>query len=108
MLTTVPTRIRKPRIDVILMLTPVICKSPKEPMRLNGMVVITMKENFGDSNCADSTTNTRNTATAIAWYKAANSSCIIRFMELTPLLMVPLKLGFMTSLSMADWTFPPV
>ena len=45
---------------------------------------------------------------AMAWYKAANSSCIIRFMELTPFLMVALKLGLMTSLSMADWTFPPV
>ena len=38
MLTTVPTRIRKPRIDVILMLTPVICKSPKEPMRLKAKI----------------------------------------------------------------------
>ena len=25
-------------------------KSPKEPIRLNGMVVITMMENLGDSN----------------------------------------------------------
>ena len=53
-------------MEVILIVVPVSFKSPKEPTRLNGIVVMTMKENFGDSNCAAMTTNTRNTATAIA------------------------------------------
>ena len=66
MFTTVPIKIRNPKIDVILMVVPVSFRSPKEPTRLNGIVVMTMKENFGDSNCAAMTTNTRNTATAIA------------------------------------------
>ena len=66
MFTTVPMRIRNPRMEVILIVVPVSFKSPKEPTRLNGIVVMTMKENFGDSNCAAMTTNTRNTATAIA------------------------------------------
>ena len=48
------------------MVVPVSFRSPKEPTRLNGIVVMTMKENFGDSNWAALTTNTRNTATAMA------------------------------------------
>ena len=56
-------------MEVMDMLTLVSFKSPKEPTRLNGMVVITMKENFGDSNCAAMTTKIRNTATAIALYR---------------------------------------
>ena len=66
MFTTVPIKIRNPKIDVILMVVPVSFRSPKEPTRLKGIVVMTMKENFGDSNWAAMTTNTRNTATAIA------------------------------------------
>ena len=34
------------------MATLAAAKSPKEPIKLNGMVVITMSENLGDSNCA--------------------------------------------------------
>ena len=45
--TTVPTNIRNPSRDVMLMVTPVSFSSPKEPTRLKGMVVMTMKENFG-------------------------------------------------------------
>ena len=37
-------------------------KRPKAPMRQNGMVVITMIENLGDSNWAAMTTNTRKIA----------------------------------------------
>jgi len=44
----------------------------------------------------------------MAWYSAENSSCIILFMELTPREMVLLKLGEITSLSMAAFTFPAV
>ena len=33
--------------------------SPKEPIKLNGIVVITMIENFGDSNWAAITTKIR-------------------------------------------------
>ena len=88
------------------MVTPVSFSSPKEPTRLKGMVVMTMKENFGDSNCADITTNTMNTAMAMARYRAENSSCIIRSMEFTPVVMVPVRLGLITSLSMAALTFP--
>ena len=64
--TTVPIKIRNPRMEVMLMVTPVKPSSPKDPTRLNGIVVITMTENFGDSNWAAMTTNTRNTATAMA------------------------------------------
>ena len=64
--TTVPTRIRKPRIEVMLMVTPVSFRRPKEPIRLKGIVVITMKENFGDSNWAAMTTKTRKAAVAMA------------------------------------------
>ena len=101
--TTVPTRIKNPRMEVMDMLTPVSFRSPKEPTRLNGIVVMTMKENFGDSNCADITTKIRNTATAIALYSPENSSCIIRSLELVPRVMVPVKFGLMTSLSI--WVF---
>ena len=48
------------------MVTPVSFRKPKEPIRLNGIVVITIKENLGDSNCAAITTKSRNTAVAIA------------------------------------------
>ena len=66
MFTTVPIRTRKPKIEVMLMVVPVNFKSPKEPTRLKGIVVMTIKENFGDSNCAAITTKTKNTATAMA------------------------------------------
>ena len=66
MFTTVPIRIRNPRIEVMLMVTPVSFKRPKEPIRLNGIVVMTIKENFGDSNCAAKITKTRKTAMAMA------------------------------------------
>ncbi len=86
------------------MLTPVSFKSPKEPTRLKGMVVITMKENFGDSNCAAMTTKIRNTATAIALYSPENYSCIIRSLELVPRVMVPVRFGLITSLSILVFT----
>ena len=35
-------------MEVILIVVPVSFKSPKEPTRLNGIVVMTMKENFGE------------------------------------------------------------
>ena len=49
-------------------------KRPKAPIRQNGMVVITMIENLGDSNWAAMTTNTRKIARAMAWNRAVNSS----------------------------------
>ena len=42
-----------------------------------GIVVMTMKENRGDSNCAAMTTNTRKTAIRIARKRFPNSSFII-------------------------------
>ena len=50
----------------MLIVTPVTFSRPKEPTRLKGMVVMTMKENLGDSNWAAMTTNTMNTAMAMA------------------------------------------
>ena len=57
---------RKPISEVILMVTPVSLSAANEPASENGIVVMTMNENLGDSNCAAITTNTRNTAIAIA------------------------------------------
>ena len=59
--TTVPISIRNPIRDTILILQFVRNSSPKAPIRLNGMVVMTMKEYLGDSNWAAMTTNIRNT-----------------------------------------------
>ena len=50
MFTTVPTNIRKPSMETMLMGLPARYKRPKEPIRLKGMVVITIRENLGDSN----------------------------------------------------------
>ena len=55
-------------------------RRPKAPIRENGIVVITMMENLGDSNWAAMTTNTRNTAMAMAWPREENSSFIISSM----------------------------
>ena len=74
LLTTVPTSIRNPSRDVMLMALSASHKRPKAPMRQNGMVVITMIENLGDSNWAAMTTNTRKIARAMAWNRAVNSS----------------------------------
>ena len=90
------------------MLTPVSFSNPKEPTKLNGMVVITMMENFTDSNCAAMTTNTRNTAIAIARYRELNSLFIIRSRLFCPMLIVPLKFGVITSLLICCCTLSPV
>ena len=94
--------------DVILMLTPVSFSNPKEPTKLKGMVVITMMENFTDSNCAAMTTNTRKTAIAIARYRELNSLFIIRSRLFCPMLIVPLKFGVITSLLICCCTLSPV
>ena len=106
--TTVPIRIRKPSRVVILIVTPVIFRKPKEPTRLNGIVVMTITENFTDSNWLAMTTNTRNTAMAIAEYREPNSYCIILSRLLVPSLIVPVRLGDITSLSIAAFVLPPV
>ena len=72
-------------MDVMLMDTPVSFRNPNEQIRLKGMVVITITENFTDSNWAAITTKIRNTATAMAWYREENSSFIIRSILLVPL-----------------------
>ena len=64
--TTVPINIKNPIRDTILILQFVKNSSPKAPIKLNGMVVITMKEYLGDSNWAAITTNIRNTAVPMA------------------------------------------
>ena len=61
------------------------------------MVVITMMENLGDSNCAAMTTNTRKIASAMAWNRAANSVAMDSSWEFWAILTVPLTLGITTS-----------
>ena len=69
---------------------------------------MTITENFTDSNWLAMTTNTRNTAMAIAEYREPNSSCIILSRLLVPRLIVPVRLGDITSLSIAAFVLPPV
>ena len=59
--TTVPTNIRKPNIDTILIGLSARNSIPKDPISENGMVVIIISENLGDSNWIAITTNTRKT-----------------------------------------------
>ena len=95
--TTVPTNIKKPSREVMLIGQSTNHKNRKEPIRANGIVVITMMENFGDSNCAAITTNTRNTAVAIACPRDANSSFIIFVDVFSCMEIVPDKYLSMTS-----------
>ena len=46
-------------MDTILMGLSAMNSSPKEPIRANGIVVMIISENFGDSNWIAITTNTR-------------------------------------------------
>ena len=48
--------------------------SPNAPIRLNGIVVMTIPENLIDSNWAAITTKIKNTAIASALNRDANSS----------------------------------
>mgnify|MGYP002508234381 CR=1 FL=1 len=50
----------------MLKVDPVIYKRPKEPINAKGMLIITISENRGDSNCIAITRKIRNTATKIA------------------------------------------
>ena len=59
------------------MLEPVKNNNKKEPIRENGIQVITISENLGDSNCIAITKNTRNTAVKIDFKIDINSSYII-------------------------------
>ena len=72
--TTVPISIRKPIRETMLMEQSVSHNSPNAPIRLNGMVVMTIPENLIDSNWAAITTKIKNTAIASALNKDANSS----------------------------------
>ena len=73
-LTTVPTSIRNPTKEIILMAESASHSIPKEPIKLNGIVIITIRENFSDSNCIAITTKIRKMAVAIAPKMAENSS----------------------------------
>ena len=73
-LTTVPISMTKPIREYMLIFESASHRRPKEPIRLKGMVVITIREYLGDSNWAAITTNTRNTAVPMAENRAENSS----------------------------------
>ena len=73
---TVPTSIKNPIKDGILIVTPDNSIKPNEPIRENGIQIITMIENLHDSNCMAMTIKTRKTAVAIAPNNAPNSSII--------------------------------
>lgn len=72
--TTVPISIRKPMRETMLMEQSVSHNSPNAPIRLNGIVVMTIPENLIDSNWAAITTKIKNTAIASALNRDANSS----------------------------------
>ena len=82
-------------------------KRPKAPMRQNGMVVITMIENLGDSNWAAMTTNTRKIARAMAWNRAVNSSVMDSSIWLWAMVTLALSLtvGCTTSLKSRAFVF---
>ena len=82
LLTTVPTSIRKPSMDTMLMGLPVRYRRPKEPIRLKGMVTMTIREYLGDSNCMPITMNIRNTPVTRAPPRVPSSSPIISSMLL--------------------------
>ena len=77
--TTIPTNIRIPIKEVIFNVEFVINSRKKEPIKLNGILNITIKEKLGDSNCIAITKKIKNTAVAIAVPIAVNSSIIISF-----------------------------
>jgi len=66
-----------------LSVEPEINSRKKDPIRLNGILSMTISENTGDSNCIAMTRNIRNTAVIIAIPIAINSSFIISSMVLT-------------------------
>ena len=78
--TTIPTSIMIPIMEIIVSDCPDRKRSPKEPIRLKGMLSMTIREYFGDSNCMAITRNTRNTAAAIALPMAVKVSVIISSM----------------------------
>ena len=61
----------------MLRVDPVIKSSPKEPISAKGILIITISENRGDSNCIAITRKIRNTATKIAVIIALNSSILM-------------------------------
>ena len=78
--TTIPTSIIIPIMEIMVSDCPERNRSPKEPIRLKGMLSMTIREYFGDSNCMAITRNTRNTAAAIALPMAVKVSVIISSM----------------------------
>ena len=84
-------------MEVMLILQFARNRNPKEPIRANGIVVMTMTENFTDSNCAAITTNTRKIAIITAWNKALNSSPIRSSMAFWAHSTVEERFGFTIS-----------
>ena len=74
--TTVPTSIRKPSMEFILIGQSARNRNPKEPIKLNGIVAITIRENFGDSNWIAMTMKIRKIAVTSAIPNAESSSPI--------------------------------
>ena len=68
-------------------------RKPQAPIMANGIVVMTMNENLGDSNCAAMTTNTRKTAMMIAVARLLNSSYIMSSCALTDISTFAVSLG---------------
>ena len=99
--TTVPTNIRKPSMDTILIGLSAINSSPKEPIRANGIVVMIISENFGDSNWIAITTNTRKIPVISALPRAVISSIMLSSAALaaisTPSGMVQLRTNSLTA-----------
>ena len=62
------------------------------------MVVMTIRENFGDSNCAAMTTKIRKIAVMIAVPRFPNSSFMLSSWEFKPRVMVEVKCLLTTSL----------
>ena len=81
--TTMPASIRTPIREIILNEDPDRNRSPKDPIRLNGMLSITISEYRGDSNCIAITKNTRKIAAARASPRERNDSFIISSIVLT-------------------------
>lgn len=66
MFTTIPTSISTPIRETMLSVEPVMKRSPNEPISAKGILIMTMAENLGDSNCIAITRKIRNTAVKIA------------------------------------------
>ena len=75
--TTIPTSIMIPIRDVMVSDCPDRNSNPKEPIRLNGILSMTIREYFGDSNCMAITRKTRKMAAAMALPRAVKFSRII-------------------------------